>query len=62
MSNHAYGSAFDINVAWNPLGKPPAALGALVAALRAEGTRAAAVIGEVTAEAGVLRVVRGAER
>lgn len=27
LSNHAYGSAFDINVAWNPLGKPPAALG-----------------------------------
>lgn len=27
LSNHAYGSAFDINVAWNPLGKPPAAPG-----------------------------------
>ncbi len=28
LSNHAYGSAFDINVAWNGLGQTPAALGA----------------------------------
>jgi hypothetical protein len=24
LSNHAYGSAFDINAAWNPLGATPA--------------------------------------
>lgn len=29
LSNHAYGTAFDINVEWNPLGKNPAAMGAL---------------------------------
>lgn len=27
LSNHAYGSAFDINYEWNQLGKTPAALG-----------------------------------
>jgi peptidoglycan hydrolase-like protein with peptidoglycan-binding domain len=29
LSNHAYGSAFDINVDWNGLGRTPAAVGAL---------------------------------
>jgi len=29
LSNHAYGTAFDINLQWNKLGKRPAALGAL---------------------------------
>ena len=28
LSNHAYGSAFDINAAWNGLGREPAPLGA----------------------------------
>jgi hypothetical protein len=27
LSNHAFGSAFDINVAWNPLGSVPARMG-----------------------------------
>lgn len=27
LSNHAFGSAFDINVAWNPLGSTPARMG-----------------------------------
>jgi hypothetical protein len=27
LSNHAWGTAFDINAAWNPLGKPPAPIG-----------------------------------
>jgi hypothetical protein len=27
LSNHAFGTAFDINAAWNPLGKAPAAVG-----------------------------------
>jgi len=27
LSNHAFGSAFDINVAWNPLGHTPALVG-----------------------------------
>jgi hypothetical protein len=27
LSNHAFGSAFDINVAWNPLGATPALVG-----------------------------------
>lgn len=29
LSAHAWGSAFDINAAWNPLGKAPAAPGAV---------------------------------
>lgn len=29
LSNHAYGTAFDINVQWNPLGKEPATEGQL---------------------------------
>lgn len=28
LSNHAFGTAFDINVPWNPLGTAPASLGA----------------------------------
>jgi hypothetical protein len=28
LSNHAYGTAFDINAAWNGLGREPAPLGA----------------------------------
>lgn len=28
LSNHAWGTAFDVNARWNPLGKPPVALGA----------------------------------
>ncbi|MCA9133726.1 MAG: M15 family metallopeptidase [Planctomycetales bacterium] len=29
LSNHAYGSAFDINAAWNGLGRTPAAVGSI---------------------------------
>lgn len=29
LSNHSFGTAFDINAQWNPIGKPPAAEGKL---------------------------------
>jgi hypothetical protein len=29
LSNHSWGTAFDINAVWNPLGQPPASLGSI---------------------------------